>query len=246
MGDFHPEAHVKGFAGCNFIALICNSCLAIISDIFSMTQSYKVFFKDRVIFLTNQIDDVLGGEFNAILKYGSQNELKQFIENFTNKQHLHVGFIYYHDIEMLLELFKKQFVCLQAAGGLVTNQRNEFLTIERLGVYDLPKGKTEPNETAEETAQREIFEECGIDHLTIVRPLGSTFHTYRLNNEAVLKETHWFHMHTTIDQKPTPQASENITVARWIDSREMEQFASRTYESIKEVLSSFRQASEKR
>jgi len=29
IGDFHPEAHVKGFDGCNFIALICKRNSAI-------------------------------------------------------------------------------------------------------------------------------------------------------------------------------------------------------------------------
>lgn len=36
IGDFHPEAHVKGFDGCNFIALICNKYSAIFFETFSI------------------------------------------------------------------------------------------------------------------------------------------------------------------------------------------------------------------
>ena len=236
MGDFHPEAQTKGFAGCNFIALICNNCLAIISDIFSMTQSYKVFFKDRVIFLTDQIDDILRGEFNTILKYANQNELKQFIENFSHKQHLHVGYVYYHDNAKLMELFKRQFVFIEAAGGLVTNHKHEFLAIERLGVYDLPKGKAEGNETPDITAQREIEEECGIKKLNIISKLTSTYHTYEMDGKMVLKQTHWFHLHTDADQTPQPQTTENITSARWMAIEDMDVFTANTYSSVKEVI----------
>lgn len=204
-----------------------------------MAQSYKVFFKDRVIFLTDQIDDILGGEFNTILKYANQNELKQFIENFNHKQHLKIGYIYYHDTNKLLELFKKQFIYLEAAGGLVTNNKNEFLAIERLGVYDLPKGKAEKDESPETTAHREIYEECGIGNLTIIRALPPTFHTYEINEALTLKKTHWFHMHTTTEQIPTPQTSENITAAKWMNIDEMELFASHTYASIQDVVASY-------
>jgi hypothetical protein len=36
IGDFHPEAHVKGFDGCNFIALICKRYSAVFFAIFSI------------------------------------------------------------------------------------------------------------------------------------------------------------------------------------------------------------------
>ncbi|MBN2744066.1 MAG: NUDIX domain-containing protein [Marinilabiliaceae bacterium] len=208
-----------------------------------MAQSYKVFFKDRVIFLTDQIDDILGGEFNTILKYANQNELKQFIENFHHKQHLRIGYIYYHDTNKLLELFKKQFIYLEAAGGLVTNNKSEFLAIERLGVYDLPKGKAEKDETPEATAHREIYEECGIVDLAIRRPLPPTFHTYEMDEKLVLKKTHWFHMHTETEQLPTPQTTENITVAKWMKITELDLFAAQTYSSIKDVVSAYQNAS---
>ncbi len=208
-----------------------------------MAQSYKVFFKDRVIFLTDQIDDILGGEFNTILKYANQNELKQFIENFNHKQYLKVGYIYYHDTNKLLELFKKQFVYIEAAGGLVTNHKMEFLAIERLGVYDLPKGKAEKDESPETTAHREIYEECGIENLTIIRALPPTYHTYEMDGILVLKKTHWFHMHTTTEQMPTPQTSENITTAKWMNITQMELFASHTYASIRDVVDSYQSTS---
>ena len=83
MGEFHPLAHLKGFFGLNFIALICNSDFAITfatSESRTMKQKYKT--------------------------------------------------------ETLI-----------AAGGWVMNEFNEVLWIFRLGVWDLPKGKVEKNES---------------------------------------------------------------------------------------------------
>lgn len=205
-----------------------------------MAQIYKVFFKDRVLCLTNQIDHILSGEFNAILKYANQNELKQFIDNFEQKQHLAIGYIYYHDTDKLFEHFRNNFLNIEAAGGIVTNNKEEFLAIERLGVFDLPKGKSEPGEDPITTAMREIEEECGIASLQLKNVLPSTYHTYRQDNKLILKKTHWFHFNTTKEQEPQPQTSENITSALWMKISDINTFTSNTYASITEVIKAFK------
>ena len=58
MGDFHPEAHVNGFLGFNFIAFICKSNSAVflaVSALKIILQMYKVFVNDKPLFLTNEI-----------------------------------------------------------------------------------------------------------------------------------------------------------------------------------------------
>jgi len=47
MGDFHPEAHVNGFAGCSFIALIFNSLAAICISKLSIVIGFGVGYKDK-------------------------------------------------------------------------------------------------------------------------------------------------------------------------------------------------------
>ena len=59
------------------------------------------------------------------------------------------------------ESFKKFFKVVHAGGGLVTNPKNEVLFIFRSNVWDLPKGRHEEGESIEETAVREVEEECG-------------------------------------------------------------------------------------
>ena len=56
---------------------------------------------------------------------------------------------------------------VNAAGGLVTNSRGEFLLIRRSGLWDLPKGHQEPGEDLEKTALREVEEETGLKGLKL-------------------------------------------------------------------------------
>ena len=60
--------------------------------------------------------------------------------------------------------FETAHIHIEAAGGLVVNAAGKLLVIERLGVWDLPKGKLESGETAQVAALREIEEECGISN----------------------------------------------------------------------------------
>lgn len=49
------------------------------------------------------------------------------------------------------------------AGIIIVNNRQSVLAlITHTGLYDLPKGKAEDNESVFETAQRECFEECDL------------------------------------------------------------------------------------
>ena len=54
MGDFKPEAQVKGFFGCNLIAFICNKYSATFSSVSNptgMSQMYIIYVKDSIILI---------------------------------------------------------------------------------------------------------------------------------------------------------------------------------------------------
>jgi hypothetical protein len=55
MGDFHPDAHVKGLVGCSFIALICSrnsaTCCSV-SLLVNMAQKYRIYINEKVVLLT--------------------------------------------------------------------------------------------------------------------------------------------------------------------------------------------------
>ncbi|GAF01657.1 NUDIX hydrolase [Saccharicrinis fermentans] len=197
---------------------------------------YKVFFKDRIVFLTEDIERDLSPDFDAIFKYSNHKELLDFILNFERKQEIKKAYIYHHDINELMELFSACFKNINAAGGVVFNDHKEILFIHRLGVWDLPKGKAEKGETMEETALREVEEECAINPLKITRPLSPTYHTYTLKGRLILKKTYWYEMKYKGNASPTPQLEEDITKAQWIRANDIEEVTQNTYPSILEVL----------
>ncbi len=143
---------------------------------------------------------------------------------------------------MLWECFKRQFVEIPAAGGLVQRSDRSLLFIKRLGLWDLPKGKIDKGETPEIAAIREVEEECGAKGLKIIRQLNSTFHIYRspflkFPDNLVLKETKWFLMSCDNDQALVPQSEENIEEVRWIALNELDTVMENTYLSLREFLS---------
>ncbi len=197
---------------------------------------YKVFFKDRTLFLTDKLEQDLSQNFDALHKYTSHHELQDFVTTFENNTALYTGYIYGRKKEVLLSALKKCFRFIKAAGGLVINPNNELLVIHRLGVYDLPKGKCEKDETFRKTALREVEEECGISDLVIRHPLLSTFHTYEQKGVHYLKETAWFFMDYFGFDQPTPQTEENIISATWVDEKGISELFQNTYPSIREVF----------
>ncbi len=117
---------------------------------------YKVFFKDRIVFLTNNIERDLDAGFGAIFKYSNPKELQDFINNFEHKEEIKKAYIYHHNLEELMVVFSDCFKVIYAGGGVVKNSSGQILFIHRLGVWDLPKGKAEKGESNEETALREV------------------------------------------------------------------------------------------
>ncbi|HUF09659.1 MAG TPA: NUDIX hydrolase [Rhodothermales bacterium] len=117
-----------------------------------------------------------------------------------------------------------------AAGGYILRsspakggQGREVLLIFRRGVWDLPKGKLNKNESIETAALREVEEEVGAANLRVISPLGTTMHGYPEGKRYAVKTTHWFLMETT-SVSFTPQLTEQIEAARWVawdQAREM-------------------------
>ena len=144
-----------------------------------------------------------------------------------------------YDAKKIFKDVKNYFKYVQAAGGLVTNQKNQFLFIKRLGVWDLPKGKMEKNEKPKICALREVAEETGISGITITEKLPATYHIYFQDEQFFLKKTDWYRMKTEDTEEPTPQAEENITAAVWLDKRESQDALSQSYRSLKDTLMRF-------
>jgi len=135
------------------------------------------------------------------------------------------------------KIFISQCTLIEAAGGLVKNDNDEYLIIFRMKKWDLPKGKIDYDESPEQAAVREVEEECGINQLTIERTLQLTFHTYKQKGKRMLKKNHWYLMHSTSTDIPVPQEEEGIEEALWLDEGAIrKKVMGNTYGSIAELL----------
>ena len=132
-----------------------------------------------------------------------------------------------------------EFEIIHAAGGIVVNENNEVLLINRLDHWDFPKGKMESNEKIEEAAIREVKEETGIETLKITGKLMTTYHTYVLNKSEILKETRWFVMNANSSQPLKPQIEEGISDVKWVSEEKATELLKNSYPNLKELWKDF-------
>jgi 8-oxo-dGTP pyrophosphatase MutT (NUDIX family) len=236
MGDFQPDAQVKGFAGSNLIALLCSRYETICFCVSIIKQMYKVFFNGRMVIFNDDFGGAFRKNSGLFYKYHSREQLAELVEAFSSLHTIDTLYLFHTDLDFLRKKFISCFELVKAAGGVVFNPGGEFLVMKRRGLWDLPKGKNEKGESPDETALREVTEECGIVSLKVKRPLIKTYHTFTLDGRHILKETEWFEMHTDLFQKGEPQAAEEITELRWVKKGKGDFILENTFPSVIDVL----------
>ena len=130
----------------------------------------------------------------------------------------------------------KSVTLIEAAGGLVKNETEDYLFIYRNDKWDLPKGKIEKGEGVKEAAVREVEEECGIKVSKLEEKICKTYHVYIYKGDVVLKKTHWFNMRYKGHEKLKPQKEEGITDVRWFSKSYIGTIEANTFPSIMDVL----------
>ncbi|QTN39880.1 NUDIX domain-containing protein [Cryomorphaceae bacterium] len=188
---------------------------------------YEVFVNDRPLLLKS-------GPISEHENNGLSTALKKAFEDLENGRIERAEFE--GDVEHLWSVFKALFNWVEAAGGLVFNPNNELLVIKRWGKWDLPKGKMEKGETPEESAIREVEEECGVNDLTLGSPVFPTYHTYRIKGKPVLKKTHWYAMTSSGQQSLIPQVEEDIEEVLWMNRDRWPEVHANTYANISRLL----------
>ncbi len=133
---------------------------------------------------------------------------------------------------------KSLYKVVKAAGGLVFNKFGEVLLIYRLDKWDLPKGKKDDGEKSKETALREVEEECNIK-VRLGDKVCTTWHTYSMGNNKILKSTKWYTMACLDDSKMKPQKEEGIDEVRWMDAKELQRALLNSYSSIRYVFEQY-------
>ncbi len=197
---------------------------------------YKVFFQDRVIYLTKDFSTHFFNNYGLFYKFYDLKELSDLLKLFTVITKIKKLYIFHHNIEQLLNEFQQIFTNIDAAGGLIFNSEGKVLVIKRKGKWDLPKGRIEDGEESEIAAIREATEETGINKLQIKSSIIETHHIYLEGTTPILKKTQWFEMETSSNDQPLPQIEEGITEAVWYDAEDLPMILGNTYLSIIDVL----------
>jgi len=190
---------------------------------------YTIFKDESSIFLTDDLKNQ-GAEFFLDFNKFNLKELFNSIENKTS----HI-ILYHQDIELLWKSFRDNFIVLEAAGGVVQNDKNEILFIFRNEKWDLPKGKVEENESIQETAIREVEEECGVFDLKLGEFITKTYHIYEYKKNQILKISHWYKMKSNA-KFFKPQIEEGITEVVWKNKNQIKLALKKTYSNIELLL----------
>jgi hypothetical protein len=130
-----------------------------------MHQKYVVYFNQKSIVFNNLTPDYVRNlPIHLLIGQGTEtvDHALKLLENEKDEK----ACIYLQDIswEEGIALLKTRFTFIRAAGGLIQNHDLNYLVINRLGQWDLPKGKIEKGESDELAARREIEEETGMEH----------------------------------------------------------------------------------
>lgn len=200
---------------------------------------YKIYYGERVIFLCDEIDEVVqpfvhhdDAVFLDELNTHTLNTLLHELRQPSVRE-----IVFFHpNLEELKEKVFKKFHVVRAGGGVVQNGQNEILLIFRRGKWDLPKGKLDDGETIERCAVREVLEETGLTSAKLSRPLCTTWHIYQEGSSFILKQTDWFRMKVVGSPELIPQQEEEIADITWAPTNDLEKYQENTFPLVKEVL----------
>lgn len=199
----------------------------------------KIFFDHKPLFLCDAVDETIEPFIHhddaVFIDELNSHTVKSMIHEMELEK-IHAGVFFHPNLEELKKAFYKKFTIVQAAGGLVTNEKKEVLMIFRRGSWDLPKGKLDKGEKLEDCSVREVEEETGLQQIKLAAPLLITYHTYHEGTRFILKESHWFSMHVRGTQQLVPQNEEGITEIKWATKKAAEQLYPSCYPSVVDVL----------
>ena len=174
---------------------------------------YKVFINEKKLSISKSVTNA---ERN--IRFEDSTSLEIAVDLLENTSCTEIN-VYGENLKTIWQEFTSLFKVIEAAGGMVYNAENKILFIYRLGKWDLPKGKLEPNELLKAAAIREIEEETGLKELILEYFVQNTFHVYHEKrngkDEKILKSTYWFKMKYIGNDTPKPQIEEGITEVSW-------------------------------
>ena len=197
---------------------------------------HKIYFEKRCIIICSPDDQALADPNAVEFHFGESINIHTLVAMFEASASLSRIYIPTDDVAGMYRRVCAEFREVDAAGGLVSNRRGDYLLIQRSGLWDLPKGHRDPGEDIEVTALREVREETGVDQLELRGLICVTDHCYLRGGVWHLKHTWWYDMLYTDPVDLTPQREEDIARAAWVARSSLPPFLKNTYPSILEVF----------
>ena len=197
---------------------------------------HRIYLENRCMIICSPQEQALSDPNSVELHLGESPDITSLVTMFETSDTLARIYIPTEDIEETYRQFCSRFKEVNAAGGLVSNRREDVLLIRRNGLWDLPKGHQEAGEDIKVTALREVREETGVGDLELRKFICVTDHCYRRDGIWHLKHTWWYDMLYTDHVNLTPQLDEDITKAAWVARSGLSPYLINTYPSIVEVF----------
>lgn len=196
----------------------------------------KIYFESRCIVICTPDEAALADPNSVEFHLGDKLDIYALVGMFEASSTLSKIYIPSEETGTTYKRLCSAFKEVNAAGGLVSNRRGDFLLIKRDEKWDLPKGHQEAGEDISETALREVMEETGIKKLRLKELICITDHCYKREGLWHLKHTWWYDMLYTDPVDLTPQKEEDISKAAWVAKSSLPLFLKNTYPSIVEVF----------
>jgi 8-oxo-dGTP pyrophosphatase MutT (NUDIX family) len=198
-----------------------------------------IYFGNKPVYLCDEIDsnihEILHHPDAVFIDELSTPAIKSLFHE-IKKTDFHAGIIWHSDFDKLKKAFWKNFSLIQAAGGLVINEKGQVLMILRRGKWDLPKGKLDKGEKLEDCAIREVREETNLNKIKLNGKIAVTYHVYDEYGKHILKESHWYSMKGNSSEKLIPQTSEDIREIVWVEPDKLKEKLNSSFPSIIQVI----------
>ena len=197
---------------------------------------HKIYFEKRCIIICEPDDTALSDPNAMEFHVGEKIDIHTLVLMFEASQELARIYIPTSNTDKMYRRLCAEFREVNAAGGLVSNRRGDYLLIRRADMWDLPKGHQEAGEDIRTTAIREVREETGVDKLELRDLICITDHCYLRGGVWNLKHTWWYDMLYTDPVNLTPQREEDISKAAWVAKSSLPPYLHDSFPSIQEVF----------
>ncbi len=202
-----------------------------------MKNDYKIYYNDSFVLLTASAQQSKNN-FSKVIQ--DDQIAKAFLEEsgivFDGKTNQNTLVVSEKPGQLMCDFMEHTDVII-AGGGIVQNEKGEYLLIYRKGKWDLPKGKIELTESIKDGAVREVEEETGVKIEQVDDEAFVTYHAYLLKGKKCLKQTQWYKMKAVAGQaKPVPQTEEDIQDVRWIAHDDLVHYIPLCYPLIADLL----------